>query len=106
MRDATIQPGDVLAGKYEVERVLGRGGMGVVLAVRNRVTQSPVALKVMTITGMPSGEAEARFFREAKIAGMLRSQHAGKVRDCGKLDDLARPSSRWSCWRGRISPTS
>jgi eukaryotic-like serine/threonine-protein kinase len=87
MTSAPVQPGQILAGKYQVERVLGRGGMGVVLAVRHMATGGSVALKVMTLTGLPSGEAEARFFREARIAGMLKSQHAGKVRDCGKLED-------------------
>jgi serine/threonine protein kinase len=87
MSNVEMYPGEILAGKYEVERVLGRGGMGVVLGVRHMNTGRSVALKIMTLTGMASEEAEARFFREAKIAAMLKSQHAGKVRDCGKLED-------------------
>jgi serine/threonine-protein kinase len=87
MDSAAIKPGQILAGKYQVERVLGRGGMGVVLAARHMFMARPVAIKLMTAVGMASGEQEARFFREAQIAGMLKGEHAGKVWDCGKLED-------------------
>jgi serine/threonine protein kinase len=40
-------PGDVLAGKYRVERILGEGGMGFVLGVRNIALDEPVAIKVL-----------------------------------------------------------
>src|SRR6185437_4264673 len=87
MDSAAIKPGVILAGKYQVERVLGRGGMGVVLAARHMAMARPVAIKLMTAVGMAGGEQEARFVREAQIAGKLKGEHAGKVWDCGKLED-------------------
>ena len=47
MSDVPVKPGDVLAGKYRVERVLGHGAMGVVVAARHVEIDRLVALKFM-----------------------------------------------------------
>ncbi len=44
---ASPSPGDVLDGKYVVERILGEGGMGVVVAARHRVLGTEVAVKIL-----------------------------------------------------------
>ena len=44
--DVDVKPGDVLAGKYRVERVLGVGGMGVVVAAHHLQLDEKVALQV------------------------------------------------------------
>ena len=46
VKDA-VSPGDVLAGKYRVERVLGAGGMGVVVAAYTSQLETKVALKFL-----------------------------------------------------------
>ncbi len=47
MQHALPRPGDVIADKYQVESLLGRGGMGAVFVVTHRLTQKRLALKVL-----------------------------------------------------------
>ena len=79
------RPGDVLASKYRVERVLGMGGMGVVVAAHHLELETQVALKFM-LKAPDDGEAAVRFLREARAAAKLRSEHAARVTDFGKLE--------------------
>jgi serine/threonine-protein kinase len=60
--------------------------MGMVLAATHLALGTRVAIKVMLGGGKKSGEHEARFLREARVAAMLRSQHAGKVLDVGTTE--------------------
>jgi eukaryotic-like serine/threonine-protein kinase len=81
------QAGDVLAGKYEVERVLGEGGMGIVVAARHRQLDQKVALKFMH-----EGVAKIaiqRFMKEAKAVAKLRSENVARVMDVGTLENGA-----------------
>jgi serine/threonine-protein kinase len=82
-----VQPGDVLGGKFRVERVLGEGGMGVVAAATHLVLGQLVALKFMLPHAMKHKDNLARFEREARAAVRLRSDHVAKVSDVGHLDD-------------------
>ncbi len=79
-----LAPGQVLAGKFVIERELGRGGMGVVVAARHLELEQRVALKFMNSSGAP--DLEERFLREARAAARLRSEHVGRVLDVGRLD--------------------
>jgi serine/threonine protein kinase len=84
-----VAPGDVLAGKYRVEKVLGSGGMGVVVAARHVQLDVLVALKFMA-EGIPANkELTARFLREARAAARLRSEHVARVADVGTLESGA-----------------
>jgi eukaryotic-like serine/threonine-protein kinase len=80
-------PGDVLAGKYRVERVLGIGGMGVVVAATHLQLGRPVALKLMLPDTAASSETAARFIQEARAAAEVQSEHVVRVLDVGALDD-------------------
>jgi serine/threonine-protein kinase len=77
--------GTVLAQKYRVERVLGAGGMGVVVAAMHLSLDERVALKFLHPT-MASPEALARFAREARAAAKIKSEHVARVTDVGTLD--------------------
>ena len=79
--------GEVLAGKYVVERVLGQGGMGIVLAARHRELDARVAVKLLRTRPAPSVEAVERFQREARAAARLKSDHVARVSDVGVLPD-------------------
>ena len=78
-----IKKGDVLGGKYRIERVIGQGGMGVVAAARHTELQQRVAIKVLPAHLAPDDEVVERFMREARAAARLRSEHAVKVVDVG-----------------------
>lgn len=81
-----MKVGETLAGKYQVERVLGSGAMGVVVAARHVDLQQLVALKFMLPTALPDKAAADRFLREAQAAGRLRSEHVARVMDFGRLE--------------------
>jgi serine/threonine-protein kinase len=80
---AEIKPGDVLGGKYRIERVIGQGGMGIVAAARHTELHQRVAIKVLPAHLTPDAEIVERFMREARAAARLRSEHAVKVVDVG-----------------------
>ena len=84
---STIQIGALVAGKYRVERVLGHGGMGVVVAARHVVLDQRVALKLLLPAAVGSGHRRERFLREARAAAKLESDHVVGVSDIGELDN-------------------
>jgi hypothetical protein len=82
-----VNPGDVLAGKYRVERVLGIGGMGVVVAATHLELGQLVALKFLLPAAELNAEATARFIREARAAVRISSEHVARVTDVGRLEN-------------------
>jgi len=80
------KPGDLIAGKLEVERVLGVGGMGVVVAARHVHLGQKVAVKFLRAGAAKHKEAVGRFLREARSAVGLQSAHVVRVTDVGTLD--------------------
>src|SRR5579884_3682302 len=87
--DVGVSPGDVLAGKYRVERVLGAGGMGVVVAAHHLQLDEKVALKFLLPSVVGKQEVLARFEREARAAVKIKSEHVARVSDVGRLDSGA-----------------
>jgi serine/threonine protein kinase len=84
-----VQEGEVLAGKYRVERVLGVGGMGVVVSALHIQLDERVALKFLLPEALGNQEAVARFAREARAAVKIKSIHVARVSDVGTLDSGA-----------------
>jgi hypothetical protein len=82
---AGVREGDILAGKYRVERVLGVGGMGVVVAAHHLQLDEKVALKFLLPEALDNPEAVARFAREARAAVKIKSEHVARVTDVGTL---------------------
>ncbi|HET9709815.1 MAG TPA: serine/threonine-protein kinase [Gemmatimonadales bacterium] len=62
---------DVLAGRYSIERELGRGGMGLVLLARDVALDRPVAIKLLPPTLAAQAEAREQFLQEARTAAGL-----------------------------------
>jgi serine/threonine protein kinase len=78
--------GDIVAGKFRVERILGEGGMGVVVAARHIQLDERVALKFLR-PEMTTPETVARFDQEARAAVKLKSEHVARVLDVGMRED-------------------
>jgi serine/threonine-protein kinase len=83
---APVREGDILAGKYKVERVLAHGGMGVVVAAIHQQLEQRVALKFLLPEEMKNEGTVGRFLLEAKAAVRLRSEHVARVLDVGTAD--------------------
>lgn len=84
--EASTQIGQVLAGKYRVDRVLGAGGMGIVVAAMHLQLDQMVALKFIRREALGNAEVVSRFEREARAAVRLKSEHAARIIDVGRLD--------------------
>jgi serine/threonine-protein kinase len=79
-------------GSYQLEELLGRGGMGEVWRARHRLLAQPAAIKLILphrLASSPEGAALAveRFRREARVTAALRSQHTVNLLDFGLADD-------------------
>jgi serine/threonine protein kinase len=81
-----VRVGEVLAGKYRVEGILGAGGMGVVVAAHHLQLDERVALKFLLPEASLNQEAMTRFAREAKAAVKIKSEHVARVIDVGTLE--------------------
>lgn len=90
MTDASavgVQAGQILAAKYRVERVLGVGGMGIVVAAHHLELDERVAIKLMLPELAHQSGAVARFTREARAAVKIKSEHVARVLDVGSSED-------------------
>ena len=81
-----LAQGDILGGKYRVERLLGRGGMGAVFAATHLELDELVAIKILHGDAQ-SAVGMARFQREARAAVRLKSEHVARVLDVDRLPD-------------------
>src|SRR5512140_1692525 len=89
MSTAPVNPGDILAEKYRVDRVLGAGGMGVVVATTHLDLRERRAIKFMLPGALADAEAVERFLREARASSRLKGEHIAKVYDVGRLENGA-----------------
>ena len=76
-------PGQILSGKYRLERELGRGGMGSVWRAQHLTLRSACAIKLIEEEIAQNPEALSRFLREAQAAASLRSPHVVQILDHG-----------------------
>jgi serine/threonine protein kinase len=75
--------GDLIAGKYRLEKVAGEGGMGIVYAAQHLVLRQRVAVKVLLPDAATSEMVVERFAREAQAAARIQSEHVARVMDAG-----------------------
>ncbi|MBK8936461.1 MAG: protein kinase [Polyangiaceae bacterium] len=85
--EIAYRPGDVLADKYKVDRVIGMGGFGAVLAATHLKLDQRVAVKILLPHAAKNAAAAERFMREARAAVKIRSEHVATVKDVGQLSD-------------------
>ena len=81
-----VAVGDVVGGKYVVHGVLGRGGIGVVVAAEHMMLRRRVALKFLRPELTTEPDVVQRFLREGRAAAQLRSEHVARVIDADTTD--------------------
>lgn len=86
MDASPVAPGQILAGKYRIERVLGEGGMGVVVEAHDTSLERRVAIKFLLPEFVQHAEAKERFIREARAAAKIQSEHVARVIDVSTLE--------------------
>lgn len=79
--------GDLLAGKYRLDALLGSGGVGEVYRAQNTMMGRTVAIKILKPEHVTDGAVVARFMREAKAANLARHPNVVDVLDVGLDDD-------------------
>lgn len=79
--------GTTIDGRYEVERVLGEGGMGLVYQAKHIVLGKPLAIKVLRPDVSKDEEIITRFRQEAQSASSIGNQHIIDISDFGTLPD-------------------
>ncbi len=84
---AALEPGEMIRSKYRVDRVLGEGGMGWVIAAEHVGLGQQVAIKILREELRSNPELVERFSREARAASRLESDHVCRVLDVDALDD-------------------
>src|SRR3954447_2405159 len=94
MTNSSVDQLAPLGGRFEVEREVGRGGVGIVYRARDRITGQWVALKLIAVQGVDPSE-EARFLREGKVLQDLDHPHIVKSVACGTLEDTPYVAMEW-----------
>jgi len=79
--------GDVVDGKYRIDGLLGRGGMGWVAAATHIGLDQPLAIKFLKQDLVGDEGTRARFAREARACVRIRSEHVCRVLDVGEMPD-------------------
>ena len=80
-----LRVGNILLGKYRVERLLGVGGMGAVLEATHLQLDDRVAIKILLREALEAPEAVSRFEQEARAAARIKHEHVVRVTDVGTL---------------------
>jgi serine/threonine protein kinase len=78
--------GSTVVGKYHVDRLIGRGGMGAVFQATNAAIGKRVALKFLGVATSKDADAATRFQREAEAASLAESPHIVQIFDSGRSE--------------------
>lgn len=84
-----IRPGTVLGGRYQLDRIIGEGGTGVVWEATHQVIKRKVALKILKSA---EESAARRFFREARVTAALAHPHIVEVHDVFVVPETSAPA--------------
>jgi len=85
-RPPDIERGTVLAGRYQIEDIIGKGGSGIVLRVFDRTAQNVVALKVLKSELARDAKWERRFSRELRLGRPIQHPNVCRIFDIGEAD--------------------
>jgi serine/threonine protein kinase len=81
----TLAPGDTFAGRYEIKKVIGEGGMGVVYRASDKLTEKDVALKLIRADRLAGKDAVSRLIREGVTSRDIRHPNVVAVYDVGEV---------------------
>jgi eukaryotic-like serine/threonine-protein kinase len=81
----SLEPGELIEGKYRIVSLIGEGGMGAVYQGENVRIRRRVAIKVLHMAFTGNAEVTQRFEREAQAAGRIGNDHILEVLDMGSL---------------------
>ena len=84
--DARFVSGTILADRYRIVGLLGKGGMGEVYRADDLKLSQPVALKFLPDRHLSDGAALARFHREVRVARQVSHKNVCRVYDIGEID--------------------
>src|SRR3954447_10119072 len=85
---ARFAPGDLLAGRYRIIALLGKGGMGEVYRADDLTLEQPVALKFLPGEWSQNADAIARFRNEVRVARQVSHPNVCRVYDLGEVEGL------------------
>jgi serine/threonine protein kinase len=85
------RPGEVLAGKYRIDSIVGTGGMGVVMGAVDVSLGRAVAIKFLSPQKLARPGARERFEREARAAAQIQSEHVVRVYEIGNMPPQGTP---------------
>ena len=77
--------GSLLADKFRVERVIGRGGMGLVYLAQQIEPERPVVIKLLAPQWLDDRTAVARFEREGRRLQQLAHPNVVQMYECGRV---------------------
>ncbi len=88
-RGRALSPGDLFAGRYEIRRLLGTGGMGVVYLSRDRELDEQVAIKTLRPEAIGADDALLdRFRQEIRLARRITHRNVVRTHDLGEIDGV------------------
>jgi eukaryotic-like serine/threonine-protein kinase len=82
----SVRPGDLIAGKYRIERLIAEGGMGVIARALHLDLERAVAIKFVRSELSEREDIVARLMLEARAVARMRSEHVARVLDVGRLE--------------------
>ena len=94
MKSSPLSDRSLLGGRFQVEREVGRGGVGVVYRAFDRETARWVALKLIGVDGVDPAEQD-RFLREGRLLSELDHPHIVKLVACGTIDETPYVAMEW-----------
>ena len=84
---SSLREGDIVAGKYRIDGILGTGAMGIVVLACHLLLGEKVAIKFLLPQSLGNGDAVGRFLREAQTAVRIKNEHIAHVFDVATLED-------------------
>jgi serine/threonine protein kinase len=85
-KNPRLSPGDIVAERYRIDGIVGRGGFGAVYRATQTLTQQPVALKILLKNFSNAVVDSKRFQREAALVQKLRHPNVVQLLDFGQTD--------------------